>query len=52
MKTSVNSTVYSEFVFKKLAGFGFQDKKKSGSFFYKYPVNFPKLFLSKNVEKK
>jgi hypothetical protein len=35
-----------------LAGFGFQSKPVSNFIFYKYTLNFPKLFLIKNVEKK
>jgi len=35
-----------------LAGFGFQTEPRSNFIFYKYSMNFPKLFLIKNVEKK
>jgi hypothetical protein len=35
-----------------LAGFDFQSASGSNSIFYKYTINFPKLFLIKNVEKK
>jgi hypothetical protein len=35
-----------------LSAFGSPQKDKQGFIFYKYPVNFPKLFLSKNVDKK
>jgi hypothetical protein len=52
IKTSVNSIVCRELLSKKLAGFGFQNAKKPGFLCYKYPANFPKLFLIKNVEKK
>jgi hypothetical protein len=34
------------------AGFGFQPEEKSVKLFYKYLWNFPKLFLSQNVDKK
>ncbi|HEV8284753.1 MAG TPA: hypothetical protein VGQ09_10595 [Chitinophagaceae bacterium] len=52
MKIPVNSTVCGEEFFKSLAGFGFWGASISELFFYKYPTNFPKLFLTKNVEKK
>jgi len=51
MKIVVNSTVCEGLFSKKLAGFGFQNERNPGLFFYKYAVNFPKLFLIKNVEK-
>jgi hypothetical protein len=35
-----------------LAGFDFQTEAGSDFIFYKYTLNFPKLFLIKNVEKK
>jgi hypothetical protein len=35
-----------------LAGFDFQNVRKSVFIFYKYTMTFPKLFLKKNVEKK
>jgi len=37
---------------KMLTGFDFQIKGNRALFFYKYPMNFPKLFLKKSVEKK
>ena len=38
--------------FEMLAGFGFQTGREPIFIFYKYTMNFPKLFLIKNVEKK
>ena len=51
VKTSLNSIVFEQKFLKMLAGFGFQNKEIPGLFFYKYTMNFPKLFLIKNVEK-
>jgi hypothetical protein len=47
-----NSVISRDWCFKMLAGFDFQSKPGSNFNFYKYTVNFPKLFLIKNVEKK
>jgi hypothetical protein len=35
-----------------LTGFGFGLEEKWAKFFYKYIRNFPKVFLSQNVDKK
>jgi hypothetical protein len=43
MKTLVNSMVSPENVFKKLAGFGFQNGKNKENC-YKYCLNFPNFF--------
>jgi hypothetical protein len=48
----MNSTVSGECFLKMLAGFAFWDKEDFIRFFYKYRANFPKLFLTRNVEKK
>jgi hypothetical protein len=48
----VNSIVPGECFVKMLAGFDFQKERKSVFIFYKSIMNFPKLFLRKNVEKK
>jgi len=47
-----NSIISGDWSFKKLAGFDFQSEPGFQSIFYKYTLNFPKLFLIKNVEKK
>lgn len=44
--------VFEDEFSKKLAGFAFQIKENFQKIFYKYALNFPKLFLIKNVEKK
>jgi hypothetical protein len=51
MKTSANSTIQPKRIIKKLTGFSFQNKRKSKIILYKYPLNFPKLFLKEIVEK-
>jgi hypothetical protein len=48
----VNSTVPGQHFVKMLSGFDFQKERKSVFIFYKSTMNFPKLFLRKNVEKK
>ena len=48
----VNSTIPGHCLVKMLAGFEFQNDRKSIFIFYKSTMNFPKLFLRKNVEKK
>jgi hypothetical protein len=35
-----------------LPGFGFWVEEKTVKYFYKYLLNFPKVFLSQNVDKK
>jgi hypothetical protein len=51
-RNPANSIITGHWHFKMLAGFDFQAEPGSGFIFYKYTVNFPKLFLIKNVEKK
>jgi len=47
-----NSIISGDRPVKMLAGFDFQSKPGFNFIFYKYTVNFPKLFLIRNVEKK
>jgi hypothetical protein len=52
LKMAGNSVVCKGPLLKMLTGFGFQPEEKSVNLFYKYLRNFPKLFLSQNVDKK
>jgi hypothetical protein len=52
MRTPVNSGLPGHVFKEMLAGFGFQKPEKGEYIFYKYVMNFPKIFLIKNVEKK
>jgi len=51
-KNPAKSILFKEYFLKKHTGFGFQNEMSPGLFLYKYGINFPKLFLTKNVEKK
>ena len=52
LKRPVNSTVCKGAFVKMRAGFGFWSEEKTVRIFYKYLLNFPKVFLSQNVDKK